>query len=282
MVDPQFFRVKNQSRHFIERTVGRLAGAIEHAAFSETHSESGGLLQSLDPRVKLIVLPGLICVAVSVARVPVVLGILAAATGLALLSRVSLRVLVTRVWLGVLLFTGTIAFPAVFMTPGAPLGRLPVVHWVATCQGAHSALRLLTRAETAATLAILLVLTTPWTHLLKAMRVFRVPVVLVVILGMSHRYIFLLLHTARDFFEARRCRMVGVPDARARRQLVAAGTGVLFGRSLQLSEDVYAAMQARGFCGEVHTLDDFKMKPRDWGALAAFAGLAALALWSGN
>jgi cobalt ECF transporter T component CbiQ len=274
--------VKNRRHHFIERTVIQLADALEHAAVSETHSETGGLLQNLDPRVKLIGLFGLILAAASVGRVIVTLGILSVAVGLALLSRISLRVLATRVWLGVLVFTGAIALPAVFMTPGEPLCRVPLLHWTASWQGAHTALRLVARAETAVTLAILLALTTPWTQVLKALRVFRVPVVIVVILGMTHRYIFLLLHTAGDFFEARRCRLVGELDARAGRKLIAASAGVLFGRSLQLSEDVYAAMQARGFRGEVYTLDDFEMKPRDWGALAAFAGLVMAAFHAGN
>ena len=274
--------MKKRSTRFIERTIGSLADALEHAAVAETHSETVGLLQSLDPRVKLIGILCLIFVAVSVGRILVTLALLSVAVGLALFSSIPIRLLTTRVWLGVLLFTGTIAFPAVFMTPGEPIWSLPLLHWTATWQGAVTALRLLARAETAATLAIILVMTTSWTHVLKAMRVFRVPVVLVVILGMTYRYLLLLLHIVTDFFEARRCRIVGELDARARRQMVAANTGVLFGRSLQLSEDVFAAMQARGFCGEVYTLDDFKMKRRDWFALLAFTGVSLLAFWFGN
>jgi len=44
--------------------------------------------------------------------------------------------------------------------------------------------------------------------------------------------------------------------------------GVLLSRTFQLSGDVYLAMQARGFRGEVHLLDDFAMKRLDWLALA--------------
>ena len=274
--------MKSKSTSFIERTIGSLADALEHAAIAETHAETGGLLQSLDPRVKLIGLLGLILAAVSVGRVEVTLAILAVAVGLALFSHIPLRVLTTRVWLGVLVFTGTIAFPALWMTPGDPLWRLPWLHWTVTWQGAHTALRLITRAETASTLAILLVLSTPWTHLLKAMRVFDVPAVLVVVLGMTHRYIFLLLQSARDFLEARRCRLVGKVDAPLQRRLLAASTGVLFEKSLQMSEDVYAAMQARGFRGEVYTLDDFEMKPRDWAALTGLTALSLAAFWTGH
>ena len=261
----------------MERTVGNLADALEHAASAGNLAETGGLLQSLDPRVKLVGLLGLILAAVSVGRVEITLAVLAVAIGLAGWSRIPLRVLTTRVWLGVLFFTGMIALPAVFLTPGEPLARIPWLHWTATWQGAHTALRLVSRAEAAATLATLLVITTPWTHVLKALRVFRVPVVLVVVLGMTHRYIFLLCQTARDFFEARRCRLVGVPDARTRRHSIIASTGVLLGKSLQLSEEVYGAMQARGYRGESRILDDFKMNPRDWSAMAAFMALTLLA-----
>jgi len=269
--------LKTKSTGFIERTAGNLADALEHSVSAGTHSETAGLLQSLDPRVKVIGFPVLILAAVSTGRVEVTAAILAAAVVLALFSGITLRLLTVRVWLGVLLFTGMIALPAVFLTPGHSLTSLPLLHLTATWQGLHTALRLVSRAETAATLAILPMLTTPWPHLLKALRIFRLPVVLVVILGMTHRYIFLLLQTALDFFEARRCRMVGELDNRARRKLIGASTGVLLGKSLQLSEDVFTAMQARGFNGETYTLDEFKMKPRDWCALAAFLCLTAMA-----
>ena len=59
--------------------------------------------------------------------------------------------------------------------PGALVYRLPVLGWPVTAQGLGSAAYLITRVETAATLALLLILCTPWTHVLKAMRVLRVP-----------------------------------------------------------------------------------------------------------
>jgi cobalt/nickel transport system permease protein len=51
--------------------------------------------------------------------------------------------------------------------------------------------------------------------------------------------------------------------------------GVLLSRTFQLSSDVYLAMQARGFRGEVYVLDDFQMKGWDWAALLMFLALAA-------
>ena len=128
---------------------------------------------------------------------------------LAASSRVSPWLLSKRVWIPVLLFTGVIALPAPFVIPGRVVWRLPVLGWALTAQGLRSAGYLMSRVETASTLSVLLILSTPWTHVLKALRVLRVPVVMVVILGMAYRYIFLLLDSARDMLESRRSRMVG-------------------------------------------------------------------------
>jgi energy-coupling factor transporter transmembrane protein EcfT len=48
-----------------------------------------------------------------------------------------------------------------------------------------------------------------------------------------------------------------------------------------LSGEVYSAMQARGFRGEIYTLDDFQMNPRDWFALMLYVALATIVLWLG-
>ena len=41
-------------------------------------------------------------------------------------------------------------------------------------------------------------------------------------------------------------------------------------------------MQARGFRGDVHLLDNPTMRSKDWLGLAAFASIASLAMWLGR
>ena len=267
---------------FVERTIGELAGAMERSLYAEELAHADGLLQRLDPRVKVVGLLALIVAAALARNIVVILALFAVALALALLSRVPFRTLATRVWISALLFTGAIALPAIFITPGQVLYRLPLLGWPITAQGLRSAAYLIARVETSATLAILLILCTPWTHVLKALRVLRVPVVFVVILGMTFRYIFLLLQTASDMFESRQSRMVGTLDPAERRRVAASSVGVLLSKTLNLSSDVYMAMQSRGFRGEVYTLDEFAMQGRDWLALALFLALAALAAWFGR
>ena len=274
--------VKRRGRRgFIERSIESLRGALEHAQHCADTAEGGGVLQRLDPRVKLCGLLPLIVAAVSVRRVEVTIIIWLGATLLGALSGIRPRVLATRTWLGVLIFTGAIALPAIFLTPGRTIWTMPLTGWAVTAQGCMAAGRLVARAETAATLAVLLVFTTPWPHVLKALRTLRAPAVLVMILGMTHRYIFVLLQMAEDFFEARRSRVIRPMSGAAQRRMAGATAGVLLDKSLRYSEEVYMAMQSRGFRGEAYTLHDFRMKARDWLACGAFAAASGLAFWGG-
>jgi cobalt/nickel transport system permease protein len=262
---------------FIERTLSSLLSATEYAANAEALAEAHGVLQSLDPRVKVV---GLLCLIIAVAacrRLDVIAGLFAVAVGLAIVSRIGLGKLLAWVWMPVLFFTGAIAFPALFLTPGPSMFGLPV-----TATGLRSAGFLVSRAETSATLSVLLVLSTPWPHVLKALRILRFPVVFVAILGMSYRYIFVILQTAFDMFESRKSRTVGVLDPAERRRVAASAAGVLLSKSFQLSGDVHLAMQSRGFRGEVYVLGEFRATGRDRLWLAAFIALAGLALWMGR
>ncbi len=110
----------------------------------------------------------------------------------------------------------------------------------------------------------------------------RVPVVPVVVLGMTYRYILLMIATAREMLESRRSRMVGRLDAQEGRRMAISAAGVLLSKTMQLSGEVYLAMQSRGFRGDVYVLDEFRMDGRNWMALLLLFALAAAALWAGR
>jgi cobalt ECF transporter T component CbiQ len=267
---------------FLERTVAQLLSAMEHSLSAESAAFGRGLLQSLDPRVKVAGLLALIVAAAISAKLWVVGAVFCIAVTLAVLSRLPIAALAARAWIGVLTFTGAIATPAIFLTPGDVGWRVPLFGLRATAQGALSAAFLVLRAEAAATLALLLIFTTPWTHVLKALRIFRVPMAFVAVLGMTCRYIMVLLETAQEMFESRRSRTVGELAPAERRRIAVSTAGALLSKTLHLSDDVYLAMLARGFRGEIYVLDDFRMLPRDWAALAAFAAVTTAAICAGR
>ena len=277
MSEQSFIGRTHSHRHggFIERLVADLLAVLEHAFYAERMAQTAGLLQRLDPRIKVVGTLTLICAAVLARHLPVILGLFMSAVVLACLSSISLRLLANGVWTSVVLFTGAIALPALCLVPGEVLYRLPLLAWPITRQGLESAALLLSRAETAATLAALLILSTPWTHVLKALRVLGVPAVLVIILGMTHRYLFLLLQTAHDMFEARQSRLIGTLTGAERRRLIAASAGVLLSKSIYLANEVFLAMQSRGYRGEHFTLDEFRLQWPDWAAIGVVIILVA-------
>jgi energy-coupling factor transporter transmembrane protein EcfT len=131
-------------------------------------------------------------------------------------------------------------------------------------------------------LTLLLILTTPWNTILAALSVLRVPDVFILILGMTYRYIYLLLHTANDMFLSRKSRVVGHLSGAEERRMLAAISATLLSKSLNLSSEVYLAMQSRGFRGTIITLKPFKMERRDWVWLGVFLSVTALAVVLGS
>lgn len=261
---------------FIEKTIRGLAHATEEALFAEEIAKRNGFLQRLDARVKMAGFGSLIVAAVAVRRIEVLAAVLLFAGLLAILSRVPLRLLLLRVWLVVLGFTGLIAIPAIFLTPGRVL--LPGI----TAQGLETAALLTLRAECAATLVFLLLVTTSWIHILRSLRWFRVPAYFVALLEISYRYIFVLLQAAQSMFESRQTRLVGQLEPAEQRRFATSAAAVLLDKAFQLSGDVHTAMLARGFRGEIVLLEDLSMTRLHWLQAASLLTASCLFIWFGR
>jgi cobalt/nickel transport system permease protein len=282
MSEQSFIQAGHRHRrgHFLERVASGFVQAMDHERDAEAVAAGGGFLQRLDPRFKLAALLVLVISVLLATTLSALATLFLLALALALLSNVTLGRLLKQVWTGVLLFTGVIALPSIVLVPGDTVYEIPLLHWTVTLQGLRSAAFLVGRAETAATFALLLILTTPWPHVLKALRAIKVPVVAVAVLGMTYRYIFVLMQTALNMFEARRARLVGKMTAAERRRLISGSAGVLLGKTVALSNEVYLAMLSRGYHGEVYLLDDFRAGPRDWAALAMVLAVPGIILWA--
>ncbi len=280
-MEQSFLAHRHRHGSFLEGWIADLLAVMEHATDVERLAQAPGLLQRFDPRVRLLASLSLIGITLFSHDLLVIAGLFAASAGLARLSKVPLGILARGIWLSVLLFTGLIALPAVFLVPGEVIARLPVLGWPMTIQGLESAVLLIGRAMTAASYAALWILCTPWPQLLKSLQMLGVPAVLIVTLGMAHRYLFLLLQAALDLYVARRSRQVGRLSASEGRRLLILGLGVLLSRSLQLADEVFLAMQARGYRGEHHVLAELRMRPADWAAVAVLAGVLLFAVGRG-
>jgi cobalt/nickel transport system permease protein len=264
---------------FVERTIDSTGRFLRDAILTEAVARRKGLLQALDPRVKLVTLLAII-VCVSIMRSPVTIwGVYCFTLLLAVVSALSLLSFIKRVWLFIPIFSAVIVFPAMFniVTPGEPLwtvfhlgrshdvGPYHIPETIAvTLQGVLTAATFIGRVAASVSLAVLLTLTTRWSDLLRALRVLRVPRIFVLILAMAYRYIILLVETIHNIHTARKSRTLRYGPAGAEQRWVASRIGFLFKRTWTMSQDVHRAMLSRGFSGDVRTLSVFKSGTYDY------------------
>lgn len=261
---------------FVQRTIAGVTASIERAVFTEELARSNGFLQRVDPRAKAAVFaPAILVVGLS-RSLPILLLLYGIIVAMGLASGLTFSFFVKRVLLGIPLFAGIVFLPALFLIHGNPVVSLNigVGHLVISDNALISGALFICRVAASVSLAVLLVVTTTWADLLKALRALKAPGIFVVVLGMTYRYIFLFLQTVEHLFLARSSRTVSAGVDAEKRRWVGATMGTLMSKSFKTSNDVYLAMVARGFTGEFRTMNDFQMRDEDW--LFVFASIVVL------
>jgi len=278
---------KRKKGSFVEKTLGGSAGLLRRVMFSEDTATGGGLLQRIDPRVKLLSLLVLLVAMSLVRNIEILMVGYAATLFLASASRLPLGFFVKRVWLFVPIFTAIMVLPATLsiVIPGDIAVQLWTWHGQPeglTVQGLTNAALIVARVACSISLVLLLTLTTTWVRLLAALGSLGVPRIFVLIIGMAYRYIFLLLGSVTDMYEARKARSVGAQaHDRHARAFLFASAGALFGKAHNLSEEVHQAMVARGYRGDVHTVAVSRLTMRD-AAAAVVVVAAAITIYGGD
>jgi cobalt/nickel transport system permease protein len=174
------------------------------------------------------------------------------------------------------------AVTSLFSLPGRAIATLDLGPWrlVATDAGLLRFASVLLRSWLSVQVAILLVATTQFPDIMHALRHLRMPNVLVTIISFMYRYLFVLTDEVMRMLRAREARSAAPAGGRGGASLAwrasVAGNmaGQLFLRSYERSERVYNAMLARGYDGQLLTLNPHEMRSRDW----LLGGLAVLLL----
>jgi cobalt ECF transporter T component CbiQ len=256
----------------LEKTLTGSARIVRNTLFTDESARCPGRLQRIDARAKLV---GLFAVLGGVALVhgaTSLLALYAATIALAIVAGAGVRSFLARVWLTVPLFTAFVVLPATLevVTPGRVVAHIGP--FAVTEQGLTTAGLIVLRVATSVSFVALVVLTTTWHDLLGALRALHVPRVFVLVVLMAYRYIFQLLGIVDDVFVARRARVGRERNPAAARAFVAGSAGALFGRAHVLSEEVHAAMVARGFSGDVRTRRPLRVRGGD--VVFSLAGIA--------
>jgi len=251
-----------------------------------------GFLQAHEPRVKVVVTVLLLLAVAATAS----LSVLAAFHGLLLLaalaSGIGLRPYLVRTWLPALIFAGLVVLPAIFswVTPGTPIviiydtggwqaGPLTLpAELTVTRQGLTAAAMVLLRAAASLGLVVLLVKTTCWPALTKALQSLGIPAVFVMVLELAYRYLFLFMLLLTDYLLGRRSRLVGGETPRAGLEWIGGTLGGFLRLAGEYGQEIAAAMQARGFNGEIQALPVRRPGLRDAAVLALAASICFIML----
>ncbi len=180
------------------------------------------------------------------------------------------------------------AVSVLFTVPGNSLFALGVGKnvIVLTDAGVIRFFSILLRSWISVQAAIVMAATTQFPDLIHALRHLRVPGILVAIISFMYRYLFVLSDETLRLLRARESRSAlpprggGAPLARGggglawRARVAGNMAGQLFLRSYERSDRVYNAMLARGYQGQLFTMNQHEITPRDW----AVGGIALLVL----
>lgn len=257
-----------KNNNFIERSIMGALAFLKNSVFSEEYAQKKGLLQLIEPRSKAFGIFLFVIVALFIKDTLLLFCFYGLCLLLAYLSRINLGFFLKRTWIFIPLFSLFIALPALFdvFSPGQQLFSFNILsaQLVITRQGIASALLFVVRVITSVSLVVLLTLTTKHFELLRSIRLFGVPQVFVMVLGMCYRYIYLFVEVIENSYLAIKSRVGTSIRYQRGQRIVGWHIASLWNRSAQLNQEVYSAMLSRGFSGETILLNEFIFGLKDF------------------
>jgi len=282
----------SSSAAFMDKSLATFAALIRTTCLQWDTARRKGFFQKLDARVKVFFLLFFV-VLVSLKRS------LLPESGIALfvfllagLSRLDLWSFYGRILFLSFFFGFLVALPSCLngITPGDMV--LPLIHfskehcfWIwcvpetvgITRQGLEGVLMLTLRVFNSLSLSFLVIYTTPFSEMIRALKSLKVPDPFLLIMALSYQYIFIFTKTLEDPHLARKSKFIEGDTVEAR-NWVAGRMAFLFGKTKGRCEEVFTAMLARGFCGEVKFYTPPRIKRVDlaWASLLFCCGILFL------
>jgi len=274
----------------LEKGVRYLARVIRESYSQWENSRRDGLLQSVDPRLKLLFMAAFL-VLVSVKReLTPQAGIAVLLLFLYLASRLDILPLYRRILGAALLFGVLVPLPSLLnifdgAEPLIPLWHLQREHhfWLyhipqtigITSGGLYGMALLTMRVANSVALSLLVLHTTSFPDLIKSLRVFRVPESFIAVITLSYKYVFTFTRILEDMHLAKKSRLLGEMDNGQSRRWAAGRMAFLFQKSQGRCEDIFKAMLSRGYENRVTFHKFSRLQAGEWGV-----AVAGLAVWT--
>lgn len=263
---------------FIKRTLLAFSKVIQNDMLSEKNAQKKGLMQKIDPRLKIVsilvflLITGYVHSIIALAFLVIIVGMLVK------LSLLDFPSYVKRVWLTLpllMLIVSMIAGTSLII-PGKPLfylynglnlkiGLLKFPNELYFSeQGIQSILKIFLRTGISFSFGYIFVMTTYWNRITKSLSILKIPNLIISVMDMTYRFIFVLLGVSTEMFEARTLRTVGSIKNKSNREFVSSSMAYIFVKSNYLSEEIFNSMICKGYTGKPVALWKFKLTSHDY------------------
>jgi cobalt ECF transporter T component CbiQ/cobalamin biosynthesis protein CbiM len=282
-------------RHeFLDKGIHHLAKIIRIAYIQWETSRRPGFFQGLDARVKVLFAVSLLIVISLKQEVGAMTGILLFCFVLAAASRVEMLVYARRVLFFAFLFGFLLSFPSAFnlFVDGKviwPMVTLSGAHdfWIyhipqtigITREGLYGTARLTLRVADSIAVSLLVLYTTPFHEVIRALKMLRVPDPFLMVLTLAYKYIFIFAQTVENMHLAKKSRLAGGVGGAEARRWIAGRMGMIFKKTQMRCEEIFKALLSRGYSGEVKLAGSRRMRRSDYAYGAGLLCAAVLFLF---
>lgn len=251
---------------FIENGLVHISKTIKIFFLQWEYARKRALFQILNVHIKLIFLISFVVIISLKNQIHTQLLIASFIFLLVLLSRLPLINFYKRILFLGFIFGFLVVLPSAFNVIRSGEVVLPIFNisrsyeiWVyhiprtigITNEGMLSVIMLTLRIINSISVSFLVIYTTPFYDIIKALKLFRVPDDILMIIILSYNYIFIFSNIIEEIYLAKLARTLIKNNNKDARKWVAGRIAFIFHKTQQRYEDIYKAMLSKGFSGKI-------------------------------
>jgi cobalt/nickel transport system permease protein len=273
------------SRPFIDKTLHKVAGFVASGYIQNELSSNNGFMQRFDARMKVLFLVYFVILISIQTHISgqiyfsVILGLLF------FFSRINLLGVYKKILVFTFLLGFLVAAPASLNLFNNGKVIFPIVHfktsyhiWIyhvpsiigITYEGCLLVTKLILKVMNSIGLTFLIYYTTPFNEIIKSLKIFRVPGLLLMTITLAYKFIFILSQTTEETYLAMKSKLWRKLNKAGVERVIAGRMAYIFRKSWVKYEEIFFAMTARGFTGDVNLCYLKKLQMKDWAFLVLF------------
>jgi cobalt/nickel transport system permease protein len=279
---------------YIDRGIEGFAGVLKEGYMQWELSSKESFLHELDTRIKVVFwLFFIVIISLKKELLPEFCMFITVFT-LVVLSRINLVKFYKKIFFLGFIFGFLIALPSALnvITQGKVLFPIitlskPYDFWgyhipkvIGFTEEGFSVVAMLTlRVLNSLSISFLVLYTTPFPEIIKALKVLKIPDTFLIIISLAYKYIFIFARIAADMHLAKKSRLVSAGKSAEARNWIAGRIAFIFRKTQLKCDDVFKAMVGKGFAGEIKLYQYQKIMGRDWIVGFFLFSLGLIFLW---